>query len=255
MKHKNVFGLKVTLLLIGAMAFTFHCKDSGSDHAEWSYEGATGPEKWGELSEDFAACKTGENQSPIDIKGAEAADLPALNLNYKPAAYEVVNNGHTIQVNLKDAGQLTIGEDSYDLLQFHFHSPSEEAVDGKRFPMVAHFVHKSEAGELAVIGLMFDEGAKNETLADVWSLIPAEEKATNQGTGELNPSDIIGANLGYYTFTGSLTTPPCSEGVRWIVLKSASTIGPDQLSAFKDLYPMNARPIQPLNDRQIQASK
>ena len=138
------------------------CKGESKPHGgHWSYEGETGPEKWGELSTDFEACKIGENQSPIDITGASAADLPALQLNYNPTNYEIVNNGHTIQVNLKDAGKLVIGEDSYSLLQFHFHHPSEEAVDGERFPLVAHFVHKADDGELAVIGLLFSEGDKS----------------------------------------------------------------------------------------------
>ncbi len=232
------------------------CKGESKPHGgHWSYEGETGPEKWGELSTDFEACKIGENQSPIDITGASAADLPALQLNYNPTNYEIVNNGHTIQVNLKDAGKLVIGEDSYSLLQFHFHHPSEEAVDGERFPLVAHFVHKADDGELAVIGLLFSEGDKNALLSSVFANMPGEAKATVDGEGTLNPSEILGSELGYYTFTGSLTTPPCSEGVRWIVLKSPTTVGGEQLAAFKKLFPMNARPIQPLNDREIKVSK
>ncbi|MCB1169055.1 MAG: carbonic anhydrase family protein [Leptospiraceae bacterium] len=254
-------GMKITtigisFLLIGAMGLV-QCKDgkeaTGHD-SHWTYEGQTGPEKWGELSEDFEACKLGKNQSPIDIKDASAADLPELKLQYKDAGFEVVNNGHTIQVNLKDAGKLVIGEDSYSLLQFHFHHPSEEAVNGERFPLVAHFVHKSDSGELAVIGLLFKEGAANESLSGVWSLMPAAADETNPGEGALNPTSVIKDASAYYTFKGSLTTPPCSEGVRWIVLKNPATISAEQVEAFKKLYPMNARPIQPLNDREIQVS-
>jgi carbonic anhydrase len=236
------------------LAFAY-CKEAPPAKVEWSYEGATGPENWGDLSPDFAACKTGMEQSPIDITGAGDADLPALELNYNPASYEVVNNGHTIQVNLEGAGNLKVGDDTYDLLQFHFHTPSEEAINGKRFPLDVHFVHKSAAGELAVIGLLFEEGAANEQLAAFWSQMPTEANATNKGEGKLDPAAIIGTELSYYTFKGSLTTPPCSEGVRWLVLQTPTTIGADQLAAFQSIYDMNARPIQPLNDREIQASR
>ncbi|MCB1138977.1 MAG: carbonic anhydrase family protein [Leptospiraceae bacterium] len=248
-------AIGMSLLLIGTPGF-LQCADGkgGAEHGHWSYEGGTGPENWGELSEEFEACKMGKYQSPIDIKDATAADLPELQLEYKDAGFEVVNNGHSIQVNLKDAGKLVIGEDAYNLLQFHFHHPSEAAVNGERFPLVAHFVHKSASGELAVVGLLFRKGAVNESLSGIWSLMPGSADQTNPGEGTLNPTSIIQDASAYYTFKGSLTIPPCSEGVRWIVLKNPATISAEQVDAFKKLYPMNARPIQPRNHREIQVS-
>ena len=241
----------------GLAAFFFFAAagcESHDSHGHWSYKEATGPENWGDLSAEFQACKLGKNQSPIDITDVRDADLPPLNLNYKDTSFEIVNNGHTIQINLENAGELVIEEDTYKLLQFHFHNPSEEAVEGQRFPLVAHFVHKSDAGELAVIALFFVTGQKNGLLEPVFSNMPGSPEETKPGNGTINPSEILGSK-GYYAYNGSLTTPPCSEGVRWIVLKTPSKLSLEQLSSFKELYSGNARPLQPLNAREIMSSR
>jgi carbonic anhydrase len=225
--------------------------------AHWSY-GAShgGPAKWSELSPDYAACGVGKHQSPIDIKGAKKADLPPIQLGYQPSQPSVVNNGHTIQVNLPPGNSITVGDHKYDLAQFHFHTPSEEAVSGKRAPLVAHFVHKDADGKLAVVAVLFDVGAENAALAPVFANLPAEESSSaTLAEVKLDPAAVLPAKRGYYEFEGSLTTPPCSEGVRWLVLQQRSTISKAQLAAFQKLYPANARPLQPLNGREIRASK
>ncbi len=246
------FELTQILLCFFIAAGLASCKH---ENAHWAYGGDSGPEQWGDLSTDFQACKLGKNQSPIDISNAKTTDLTSLTLNYQDTPYVVENNGHSIQINLENAGNLTIGEDTYKLLQFHFHNPSEEAVDGQRFPLVAHFVHKSDAGNLAVIALFFATGKENALLKPVFSNLPAEEKESLKGDSQINPASILGNELAYYAYNGSLTTPPCSEGVRWIVLKKPTELSLEQLSAFKELYSGNARPLQPLNARQVLQSR
>lgn len=248
---------KSLFALLAAAAFTFtYCggDDSGHD-GHWSYKGETGPEQWDELSADYEACGTGTVQSPIDITGAvEDADLPDLELNYNDSAVEILNNGHTIQANFKDGGTLKVGEDTYKLLQVHFHTPSEEAVNGDRADAVAHLVHKSDAGELAVIGVLMNKGAANAAVSKIWEVMPKEEKTVSVDF-TLSGKELTGDQSGYYTFPGSLTTPPCSEGVRWFVLTNQPSIGADQIAAFQELFPMNARPLQPVNDREIKVKK
>ncbi|MCB1321537.1 MAG: carbonic anhydrase family protein [Leptospiraceae bacterium] len=214
-----------------------------------------GPQNWGELSPEYETCTTGTLQSPIDIHGAKSADLPALQLNYIDSNFIVTNNGHTIKASFENGGTLKVGEDSYNLIQVHFHSPGEAAVDGDRSDMVAHLVHSSEAGDLAVIGVLLEAGNANAAIQKIWDQMPQEVGAENKASGTLNAQNITGSELAYYTFQGSLTTPPCTEGVRWIVLKNPVTLSAGQIAAFKELYPMNARPIQPTNDREILVSK
>ncbi|OWW18306.1 hypothetical protein AYR66_01650 [Noviherbaspirillum denitrificans] len=191
----------------------------------------------------------------IDIAaiGAKKAELPALAFSYTPTAAEVVNNGHTIQVNLAEGGTLTLDGVPYKLLQFHFHTPSEERINGKSYPLVAHLVHKSAEGKLAVVGVMIKEGKINTALKEVFdnlSNAEGEKKALN---GDLKIADMLPSG-GYYKYTGSLTTPPCSEGVRWQVMKQPIEASKDQIKAFQKLYKMNARPVQPLNGRKLEQS-
>jgi carbonic anhydrase len=216
----------------------------------WDYKAAN---KWGDLAKDFSTCKIGKEQSPIDIstKQVEKAALPAIKAGYKEAAGEIVNNGHTIQVNLTDAGSATVPSGEYSLLQFHFHGPSEEKIDGKNFPLVAHMVHRNAAGNLAVIGVLFKVGKENAALKDVFASMPAKEGKAEL-KGKFNASAMLPANMGYYAFKGSLTTPPCSEGVAWQVLKTPVELSAAQLKAFSAIYKMNARPVQPLNGRKVQ---
>ena len=222
----------------------------------WEYgTGHGGPKHWAELNPEFAACGVGKLQSPIDIRGAEKARLPEIQFGYEPSQPKVVNNGHTIQVNLPPGSSITVGDHKYDLVQFHFHTPSEEAVSGKREPLVAHFVHKDGEGKLAVVAVLFAVGAENTALKPVFAKLPAQAGAeVTLDAGQLDPSAILPKQRGYYEFEGSLTTPPCSEGVRWLVLQKHANVSKAQLDAFKKLYPANARPLQPLNGRAIRAS-
>jgi len=222
----------------------------------WSYKGAEGPAQWGKLESDYAVCSTGKTQSPIDIKGAKAADLPALKMDYKAVPLNIIDNGHTIQVNYAPGSTLTVGDHVYTLKQFHFHHPSEEHVNGKKFELVAHLVHADADGHLAVVAVLFQDGAPSYFLDTIWKNIPSEkEKALDVPGVTVNVRDLLPTSLGYYTYAGSLTTPPCSEGVTWFVLKTPDTLTPEELAAFTKHYPMNARPIQATNGREIKESK
>jgi carbonic anhydrase len=228
-----------------------------ADHApHWTYEGKEGPEKWGDLEKGFTGCKLGKEQSPIDIdsKKATTAKLPKIEFDYKPVPLAVVNNGHTIQVNYDKGSTIKVGKDTYELLQYHFHTPSEEKMDGKPSEMVAHLVHKNAQGNLAVVAVLFDKGKENAALKPVFAAMPAKEGEKKDPAVKVNAADLLPANAGYYTFKGSLTTPPCSEGVRWLVLKTPVTLSAEQADAFRKIIPMNARPVQPLNGRKVEYS-
>ena len=223
-------------------------------HAHWSYSGATDARHWSELQEDFATCKLGKEQSPIDIRDAKKGELPAIGFAYKVGAAEIVNNGHTIQVNPAAGGTLTLASGEYKLVQFHFHAPSEEKIDGKAYPLGAHFVHRNDEGKLAVVGVLFKIGKENPVLAKIFAAMPKKAESKSALPGELDPADLLPASRDYYAFTGSLTTPPCSEGVRWQILQTPVELSKAQLAAFRKLYPMNARPVQPLNGRTVEKS-
>jgi carbonic anhydrase len=194
------------------------------------------------------------NQSPVDIRNAVKSDLPALQFNYSEAAPTFVNNGHTIQINLPAGQTLTVGSKSYELLQFHFHTPSEEAVNGKHTAMVGHFVHKNAAGELGVIGLLMQPGKTNAAFAPVFAHLPRKGEKITVDDLKLDLAAMLPTDKTYYSFEGSLTTPPCSEGVNWMVLKKPIVLGAEQIKAFRRLFNANARPTQALNGRIIKES-
>jgi len=215
----------------------------------WGYEGAESPSHWGK---EFPTCGIGKAQSPIDIRGPFGKATQAIRPDYKDGGLKIINNGHTIQVNVDPGSTLTIEKDSYDLLQFHFHRPSEEKIDGKPMAMVAHFVHRNQAGKLVVLGVLLKEGAENATLRTVWANAPKAEGPEVLVPGvRLSPAALMPANLGYYSFEGSLTTPPCTEGVTFYILKAPATLSKEQVQAFP--FRLNARPVQPLNGRRIVA--
>ncbi len=241
------FTVAASLAFVSIFAFA-------EGHApHWSYEGHTAPKHWADLEEKFVGCKLGHEQSPIDIqtKAAVKADLSPIKPAYVASAAELVNNGHTIQINLADGGFAALPSGEYKLLQFHFHTPSEEKINGKNFPLVAHLVHKSAEGNLAVIAVLFKQGKENAALKDIFAALPATEGKEALKT-PFDASSILPASLGFYAFKGSLTTPPCSEGVAWHVLKQPVEMSADQIAAFKKIFKMNARPVQPLNGRKIQ---
>ncbi|MBK7977901.1 MAG: carbonic anhydrase family protein [Deltaproteobacteria bacterium] len=223
----------------------------------WSYAGETGPDHWGALEGEYGTCGLGHLQSPIDIHAdaAKPSALPPIDFHYQAAPLSVIDNGHTIQVSYAPGSYIVTGGHRYDLVQFHFHKPSEEALDGKRFPMVAHLVHKDGDGKLAVVAVLLADGHENPVIDSIWKAIPSVQgKAVTVAGVEIDVSKLLPANHAYYTFAGSLTTPPCSEGVTWFVLQTPSTVSADEVAAFGAHYPMNARPLQPVNGREVRVS-
>jgi carbonic anhydrase len=226
--------------------------------AHWSYEGETGPQAWGKLKPDFNTCATGKRQSPIHIEAGNTLLGPAepVQFAYTPSNGTVVNNGHTIQVEVQGENTITVRGSSYRLLQFHFHTPSEEQINSKRFPMVAHLVHKSNEGQLAVVAVLLDEGAASPFIDKVWTYMPLDANdRVRMPQGLLNLSELLPTDQRYYQFMGSLTTPPCSEGVLWMVMKQPVTISKGQYRLFTQLYPNNARPVQPVNARVVREAQ
>lgn len=227
-------------------------KESHAPH--WSYAGAQGPEMWDALSPDFEACGRGTQQSPINITGGVDAETPEIAFDYHPEVVRFVNNGHTIQENFDGTCTIQLGEHSYNLVQFHFHTPSEHQVDGRSFPLEAHFVHKDADGHLAVVGVLFEEGEENPVLDVLEAYMPtaAGQSRTVDGLS-IDPISLIPFDHRYVTYPGSLTTPPCSEGVHWLVLDAHQTASKEQIAVIHDIIGDNARPVQPANDRQVLA--
>jgi carbonic anhydrase len=226
-------------------------------HADihWSYEGEGGPENWGKLKSDYASCNTGQRQSPIDIRDGIRVDLEPIKFSYRASQFRVVDNGHTVQVAVGGSSISLLGK-TYELLQFHFHRPSEEKVNGRVFDMVAHLVHKSEDGKLAVVAVLLDRGKENPLVQTIWNNLPLEKNEEVIPPGlAIDVSQFLPENRSYYTYMGSLTTPPCSEGVLWLVLKQAQQISAEQVAIFSRLYPNNVRPVQPANSRLIKESR
>ncbi|MFZ2853829.1 MAG: carbonic anhydrase family protein [Rhodocyclaceae bacterium] len=225
-------------------------------HAHWEYEGKAGPGKWGKLSEDYALCGTGQRQSPIDIRDTIPADLPPLRFSYKPVPLSIVDNGHTIQINAAGAGGISVEGEDYELLQFHFHKPSEEKINGKAYDMVAHLVHKAKDGRLAVIAVLLQAGKEQRLIRTLWNNLPLEQhKTLEKAEIKIDPAQLLPATGDYITYIGSLTTPPCSEGVLWLVLKTPTQISKEQIGSFGKIYKNNARPIQPHSGRVMKASR
>lgn len=242
--------LRATLSL-AAIGLSSHAM-ADNDHAvSWTYSAESGPEHWGELKSDYKLCSTGLAQSPIDISSAVKANLSPLTFNYRSSSATVQNNGHTIQVSPTNAGGITLSSGDYSLVQLHFHTPSEERIQGRTYPLNVHFVHRNAAGELAVVALLFEEGAYNPALEPILAIMPKQAGGL-ANLSEQNIADLLPATRHYFSYMGSLTTPPCSEGVRWHVLTQPVQLSKEQLQAFQALYPMNARPVQPLNGRTVQ---
>jgi carbonic anhydrase len=222
----------------------------------WSYSGGTGPTHWSSVS-GYGLCGVGKFQSPINIVSAQtrAASLPPLSFSYLPSGARVSDNGHTVEVDVASGNALSVGNARYSLIQFHFHRPSEERINGTRFEMSAHFVHRDSAGHVAVVAVLIEEGAANPLFERIWRSISGQKlHKASQRVDSINLLDLLPARRGYYAYRGSLTTPPCSEGVRWFVLKARVTLSAAQIAAFAQLYPDNARPIQPLNGRMVLAT-
>ncbi|MGZ3184036.1 MAG: carbonic anhydrase [Telluria sp.] len=220
----------------------------------WEYEGEFGPANWSKINVDWAACGTGKRQSPIDIRDGMKVDLEAVTFDYKPSSFTVLDNGHTVQVSVASGNYITVNNRSYELVQFHFHRPSEERINGKSFEMVVHLVHRDPEGKLAVVAVLLERGRPLAPVQTVWNNLPLEKNDVVAPTVVLDPAELLPAKREYYEYMGSLTTPPCTEGVLWLVMKQPMQASPAQMALFARLYPLNARPIQAAAGRVIKES-
>jgi len=243
MKRPKMLSLVLALSTISAV---------GAAAPHWTYEGKAGPEHWSELTRDFHICHEGKFQSPINIKDPIEGHLQALDLAYHTSAEKVINNGHTIQVTVDEEDDFVLDSEKFTLRQYHFHTPSENQINGHTFPLEAHFVHSKEDGDLAVVAVMFKVGKENPALVPLIDAMPQKENQQVSLNRLVNLRDLFPEDLHYYRFSGSLTTPPCSEGIRWLVLKQPVTLSQAQLDAFRQaLKTTNTRPLQHLNGRMI----
>ena len=222
----------------------------------WSYSGGQRPNHWGDLKTEFATCKTGHSQSPIDIRDARKADLPPIRFDYKSSPLHIIDNGHTIMINYSPESYISVGGKTYQLKQFNFHRPSEEKIHGESYDMAAHLVHSDQEGNLAVVAILLQNGKENPVIHKLWDHLPREkEKEEILDNVEIDVAGLLPADRSYYTFPGSLTTPPCSENVAWFVLMRPVTASAAEIDEFGRLYPNNARPTQAQYERVVLESK
>ena len=242
-----IFKRLASATILSLLPATF----AGGD-TPWSYHGENGPQRWGALDPCFAVCATGRNQSPIDVTGAIEAKLPPIVFTDGSRATEILHNGYTVQVGFAAGSSIALDGRTFELLQLHFHAPSENHVGGRSFPMEGHFVHSDAVGNLAVVGVMFEMGETNLALARLWAQLPQEEGEVHELEADFKPGDLRPAPADYFRFSGSLTTPPCTEGVRWLLLKEAVPVSGKQVKAFEAvLHHPNNRPLQPVGARPV----
>ena len=236
---------------MGALALCPLCATAGSaaEGPHWSYEGATGPDKWGSLGGDGNACSIGDQQSPVDIAGTVRAQVPPLGFAWSKRPDTIVNNGHTIQLNLPEGATLRVGNEVYKLVQFHFHHPSEHVIDGKSTPMEVHFVHAAPSGGYGVIGVMMKAGRNNATFAKIAATMPTQEGPPVKADPAIDPNGLLPTRRAYFRYAGSLTTPPCSQNVAWMVLTDPIEVAAADIERFAKIFADNARPVQKLNRR------
>ena len=221
----------------------------------WSYEGEGSPGNWAKLKPEYGTCATGGRQSPIDIREGIRVDLEPIKFDYRPTLFRIVDNGHTVQVNVGEGSTMTVMGRTYQLLQFHFHRPSEERINGKTFDMVIHLVHQDEEGKLAVVAVMLDRGNENPLIQTLWNNMPLEVNQDVTPSVAIDLNSLLPENRAYYTYMGSPTTPPCTEDVLWIAFKQPMPVSTDQVAIFSRLYKNNARPIQPSNNRLVKENR
>lgn len=253
MKNKLYFlGLLVIAsLMLGACGFEVEEPHAAAEPPHWTYEGEEGPAHWGEIDPAYAVCGTGTSQSPIDIAAPSEQDLANIAFHYQPSEVNILNNGHTVQVNYDAGSYIELDGVRYTLAQFHYHAPSEHAVDGKLFAAEIHIVHKNADGQLAVVGIMLEDGANDAAFDPFISNLPAEQADVKDAGVKINAAHFLPVVQTTFRYSGSLTTPPCTEGVSWLVMTSPVELSAKQLSALDALFEDNNRPIQELNDRPL----
>ena len=231
------------------------------DDPHWSYENADGPSAWGKLSAKWKACADGRRQSPIDIAKTSGGRLPALRAQFRPAELkiihhdhmaDIVNTGHTIQVNYTEGDKLQLGAEEFELLQYHFHSPSEHTVGGKQYPMEMHMVHRSAGNKLAVVGVFIDEGQPNPSFDSVWANLPTVRGLEHHLEHvKVDVNQLLPKKTSTYRYSGSLTTPPCSEDVQWVIMTTPIQMSAPQIEKLRSILKGNNRPPQPLYGRTV----
>ena len=252
MQRRQFLGKASAALCVCGM-----CGTAASGRAEehqtghWAYAGEGGPDQWGQLSPEYAACRLGKEQSPVDLRGAIPVALPDPATAWRTIPLKVLNNGHTIQVDGAEGGTLILDGVAYELLQFHFHHPSEHVIEGRPAALEIHFVHKSQDGNLAVLGVMVVEGMPNPVLETIWSVMPTTAGETATGAGLIDFRPLLPTDPTTFRYAGSLTTPPCSEVVQWVVYRKPITASDIQIRRFATMFPNNARPLQPLGRRKL----
>lgn len=258
MKQKPIFFLAAiivaSLLILSACATgntPAPAPTASPSPAHWTYEGEEGPAHWGELDTAYEMCGKGKSQSPINISSPNEQDLANITFHYRPSEVNILNNGHTAQVNYDAGSYIELDGVRYDVAQFHYHAPSEHEVDGKLFAAELHIVHKSADGNLAVVGLLLQEGSANPAFDPFINNLPAEKSDVKDAGVKINAMDFLPSIQTTYRYSGSLTTPPCSEGVSWLVMTKPVELSSDQLSKLESVFEENNRPVQPLNERSL----
>jgi carbonic anhydrase len=255
----RITKIAMPLLAISALLVATHpavAQEHASHSPHWGYSGGEGPDHWGDLSPEFATCKTGTHQSPVNIADAKEAELAPIHFDYRLSPLKIINNGHTVQINYAPGSSVSINGISIPFVQFHFHHVSETEINGQKYDMELHLVHMdTAAGRAAVIAILIKSGNANPLIGQLWNNIPSEVgKEVEHKKLVFNAADFLPADQNYYVFDGSLTIPPCVENIKWYVLKTPIELSPAQIGAFARLYPDNARPVQPLNGREIEES-
>lgn len=241
---KKIFCITVIVLLSG-IAY------AGSG-VHWGYSGHDGPEHWGDLSPEYSICASGKNQSPINLSGFIEADLKPIAFDYRTNGIKILNNGHTVQVNHAPGSTIAVEGHMFELKQFHFHSPSENHINGTSFPLEAHLVHSDTNGNLAVVAVMFETSDLNKVLAEVCSKMPEHAGDKHDLSPNISAERLLPSDRDYYRFNGSLTTPPCSEGVWWLVMKKPVSASKTQIERFRQaMQQPNNRPLQKINSRPV----
>lgn len=231
-------------------------KEPDYSQVHWGYAGLGAPENWARIKPEYATCAVGTRQSPIDIRNGIKVDLEQLRFDYRNTLFRIVDNGHTVQVDVGEGSSLSLLGKNYQLVQFHFHRPSEERINGRPFDMAIHFVHRDYDNNLAVVAVLIEKGAEHPVIQTLWNNVPLEVgQEVMPPNLAIDLSKLLPSRRDYYTYMGSLTTPPCTENVLWLVFKTPIQISPEQIAIFSRLYPNNARPVQPSNDRLVKESR
>ena len=240
----------LVLILMLSSACTPQQTETASPH--WTYEGEEGPSHWGELDESYATCSVGKSQSPIDVLNPSEQDLTNISFHSQPSAVNILNNGHTVQVNYDPGSYIELDNTRYDLVQFHYHAPSEHTIDSESFPAELHIVHRSADGNLAVVGILLKEGTENVAYQPFIGNLPVEKTDPKDAGVKINAIDLLPSVQTTFRYSGSLTTPPCTEGVNWLLMTTPVEISAQQLTALDSLFEAgNNRPVQPINDRTL----